>query len=105
MKLFVHDKLVPGRKIYLDVEASTRLVFMRKRGADFTIRGQLYDVYDVWAEPSSSKTVTGTVAGGLIGALAGPVGILLGSGIGTLFGGAAQEEENRKVNTFNQSRV
>jgi hypothetical protein len=65
--------------------------------------GFIYDVREVYAESESNSTAGGAVIGGLVGVLGGPIGLLIGAGLGGLIGNSSDEDENRRVNTFNQS--
>lgn len=58
---------------------------------------------DVHAEAETNSMMGGAALGGLIGALAGPEGIIIGGFIGGLLGANADSEEQRRVRRFEQS--
>lgn len=102
MKLYVINSI--NQKVYLNLVAPTRHALAYKIGNEFfNINGEVYSVWDVYAEGSSNSTAAGTVIGGLIGLLGGPIGLLTGGTIGALVGNNQDSEEKEKVNRFNRS--
>jgi hypothetical protein len=103
MKLYVTNK-TNQEKIYLDTVAPSRLALFQKLGTtNFNLGEETYSVTDVHAEPGTDSSLTGAVSGLLVGALAGPIGILFGLGAGLLIGSGVQSETNVEVNKFNES--
>ena len=102
MKLYVLDNR--GNKVYLSIKASTRSELARIIGSRcFTIRGQYYCVEDVMAEPDSGNLLAGSIIGGTLGLIGGPVTALLGGLAGGYLGNQKDEEERIKVMRFNNS--
>lgn len=103
MKLFVNTRR--GKK-YLNVTASTRGALANMIGSNwFIIDGVTYSVDEVYAEEDENSTASGVVIGGLIGLLAGPVGVIGGGILGGLIGNGNDNKDNQKVRLFNNSRV
>ena len=104
MKLYVHSK-VNRSKVYLNLSASVRNDLRKRFNGDYLMIGDgyTYHVKEVFAESESNSTAGGAVIGGLVGVLGGPIGLLIGAGLGGLIGNNSDEEENRRINTFNQS--
>lgn len=103
MQLFVKDR--NGKKIILDVSAPTRRQLASKIGTEFYVGGQYYNINQVIAESNSNDTAGGAFLGGLIGLLAGGVGVAIGGVFGGLIGNARDTEEQKKINLFNESRI
>lgn len=103
MKLFINTQR--GKK-YLNGIASTRGALANKIGSNwFIIDGATYSVDEVYAEEDDNSTAAGAVIGGLIGLLAGPVGVIGGGVLGGLIGSESDNKDNQKVKFFNNSRV
>ena len=103
MRLFVINR--QGKKVFLDIKASTRRELARKIGFKFYVKNQQYSIQDVEAESSSNDTAGGAVIGGLIGLLGGGIGMAIGGLAGGLIGGKSDENENKMIKNFNNSRV
>ena len=105
MRLFVKAKGTQ-EKIYLNVQAATRFELVNLIGSPwFTANGQPYHVNDVDAEVDVNNTASGAIVGGLIGLMAGPLGIIAGGLIGGMLGNAGDKGENQKVINFKNGRV
>lgn len=104
MKLYLWSK-ANNQKVFLSISAKVRDDLRRALGGDwFNINdGYSYSVNEVFAERDVSNTTVGAVMGGIVGALGGPIGIAIGAGLGGIIGNSSDEEEQRKVNTFNSS--
>lgn len=104
MKLFINSKSTE-QKIYLNLSANVRNDLRIRFGGDyFTIGdGFIYTVHEVFAEGESNNTAGGAVIGGLLGVLGGPLGLLVGAGLGGMIGNSSDQDENKRVNTFNNS--
>ena len=107
MKLFVKNKNNPSHKLYLDLIANTRQELRMIIGSNwFILDNQQFHVSEVLAEKSDyNNTTSGALIGGLVGALAGPAGIFFGGIIGGAIGSSSDEDENKKVRSFNNSLV
>lgn len=57
----------------------------------------------VMAEADGVATIGGAIIGGLIGILAGPIGILAGGVLGGLVGSGAEAQDKEAVRRFNES--
>lgn len=102
MKLFVVNSR--NQKIYLNQVAPTRTALANNIGNEFfNIRGEVYSAWDVYAEPSTASTASGTVIGGLIGLVGGPLGLLAGGAIGAIVGNNQDTTDQERVNRFNRS--
>ncbi len=103
MKLYVIT--ANNKKVYLNLAASTRTELQNLiGGTHFYLGNTYYSIDNVYAEKSSNDTAAGAVVGGALGALGGPIGILVGTALGGLIGNSSDEEENIKVEKFNASR-
>lgn len=103
MRLFVKNR--QGKKIILDISASTKKQLASKIGYEFYVENEYYSIHDVKAESSSNDTAGGAVIGGLLGLLGGGIGVVIGGIAGGLIGGIRDEDENKMVKNFNNSRV
>lgn len=110
MRLFIPRCRFCGRRIYLNVTASTRETLAERIGSsDFEIRclhcgkDTSYTVNDVFAEQSVSAAPAGAIIGGLVGLIGGPLGMVIGGVLGTAWGANADEKEKRTVKRFNHS--
>lgn len=104
MKLYVINP--NNQKVYLNLNAPTREMLVNQIGGEnFYLGNDLYDVYDVKAEPNSNNAATGAIVGGAVGALGGPIGILVGGFLGGLIGNNSDDSEISKVTIFNQSQL
>ena len=103
MQLFIKNR--NGKKIILDVTASTRRQLANRIGYEFYIGNNYYSVQQVFAEKSSNDTASGAVIGGLLGLLGGGVGVLIGGIAGGLIGGIRDDNENKMINRFNRSQI
>lgn len=107
MKLYIISKLGNG-KIYLDTTASTRSELASKLGRSVFSLGNEGKIHvdDVIAECDSTLNAgMGAAIGGGIGMLLGPIGILIGAGIGGVFGNDTTNAEKIRVEKFNRSKV
>jgi len=102
MRLYVKNKF--GKKIILDVKASTRFELASKIGTKFWVGNEIYRINQVFAESSTNETANGAAIGGIIGLLGGGVGVVVGGLIGGMIGNTNDKEEMKKVRTFNNSR-
>ena len=105
MKLFVVDKTT-NQKVNLNLLASTRGELVRLIGSPwFTFNGHNYHVNNVFAVADSNDTITGAIVGGVIGLLAGPIGIIAGGLLGGAIGNGGDKTEISNVDNFNSSKV
>ena len=110
MRLYVICKHC-GRKIYLNMVASSRREIAQKYGKFLSITCRFchskntYSVNEIFAEPGVSNVPAGAIGGGLVGLLGGPLGILIGGGIGALIGGSLDAEDVERANRFNGEEV
>lgn len=106
MKLYM-DCHCCGKKIYLDSNAETRYDLLNQWGPTFQImcphckQQSFYDVNEVNGE-FDNKAAPGAVVGGLIGLLAGPIGLIAGGTLGGLIGNNISDAEKKKVERFNR---
>jgi hypothetical protein len=101
MRLFVNHK---GRRLYLKSQASSRMQFSREIGSHwFSVDGIHYSVNQVQAEPTPGSTVAGALLGGVVGLIAGPIGVISGATLGGIIGNKSDESEQIKVRNFNNS--
>lgn len=107
MKIYCHCSTCE-QKVDLASNAKTRLELANLWGRTFQIkcshcsRQSLIDVNGVIAEPRLKKVpIITIISGGLIGILAGPLGILIGLGAGGVSGGAVRYKESQQVKQFN----
>lgn len=99
-------------KIYFASSAQTRQQLVNSWGLYFSANcnscqsQNQFNVNLVKAEPSHSKTpfVT-TVGGGLIGIIAGPIGVLIGLAAGGIVGRVASSKDEEAVNRFNSNHL
>jgi hypothetical protein len=111
MKLYLKNCPNCGHRNYLGVQASTKNGLRVHFGGDnfYATCGNcghqaIYYVQDVKAFSDSNVTPGGAIAGGLIGLLGGPLGLVIGGIAGGLLGTANDNEDQRKANVFNASR-
>lgn len=101
MRLFVNHK---GKKVYLNSQASSRVQFSKELGSQwFSIDSVLYTVNQVQAEATPGSTVVGAAFGGIVGLIAGPIGVISGATLGGIIGNKSDESERIKVQNFNRS--
>lgn len=102
MRLYIVNK--NQEKIYLDMSARSRSELMHKIGYEFfSVSGEVYTVWDVYAEADSGSTGAGTVIGGVVGLLGGPIGAIIGGALGAAIGNSQDVSEKEKVEFFNNS--
>lgn len=96
-------------KIYLASSAQTRQQLANSWGVyflvncDFCQSQNQINVNSVNAESSHNKTPYATTAGGgLLGVIAGPIGVLVGIAAGGIAGGIAVNKDKEAVNRFNR---
>lgn len=97
-------------KIHLAASAQTRQQLANNIGQYFTVncfscqaKNQM-TVNSVFAEVSHDKTpYTTTGGGGLIGVVAGPIGVVIGLIAGGVVGGVALTRDKEAVRRFNNS--
>jgi len=111
MKLYITNCKTCQSKIYIDATASTRSDLRSRFGGDHFYAvcqncqsKNLYHVTEVFAESEKTSALTGGVVGGLIGLIGGPLGLLVGSGLGAAIGNSIDDDEQKKVDSFNTSR-
>jgi hypothetical protein len=105
MRLYVYDRVIQ-QKVYLNLLASTRSELSNTIGSQwFTVNGRNFHVHNVVAETEVSATAAGAIIGGLIGLMAGPIGVLAGGLFGGAVGNTGDKTEVQRVNYFNHSRV
>lgn len=98
------------RKIYLASSAYTRQELANSWGADFSINctacqsTNQFHANSVIAETSQNKIpYATTTGGGLVGFVAGPLGVLIGLAVGGVVGGVVLLREKEVVNRFNNN--
>jgi hypothetical protein len=102
MKLFIKNN--NNQKVYLNLVAKSRADLLNNLGDEFfTIAGEVYTVWDVYAESDSSSTGAGAVIGGVVGLLGGPIGAIIGGALGAAIGNSQDDSEKEKVEYFNRS--
>ena len=104
MKLYViHPKT--GQKIYLNITAKDRQELAYKiESKNFTINNISFNVNDVYAEAENNNGLTGAIVGGLLGVMAGPIGMLIGTTAGYWLASEKYSEAGQ-VKHFNESKV
>jgi hypothetical protein len=98
------------RKIHLASSAKSRQQLANSRGVNISVdcnfcksQNQI-NVNLVYAESSNNKTQYITIAGGgILGAIAGPIGVLIGLTAGGLAGSVTVSRENEAVRRFNSN--
>ena len=104
MKLFVCNR--NNDKVYIDISASNRRHLAAIIGRDYFFIGRdIYYVDKVYAEAEGNDTVGGAAIGGIVGLLGGPTGLLIGGLLGGLIGRSRENDEEIRVNNFNNSRL
>ena len=102
MKLYVLNK-ASGEKVFLKQSATSRQELAQMLGsARFQIDNQVFSINEVKAE-SSENTAGAMAAGGVVGAVAGVPGVILGGLVGALLGKSSDEEDKSKAEKFNRS--
>ena len=109
MKIYCHCNSCTN-KVYLASEAKSRFQLSRSWGRSFLIncthcqvQNQI-DVNLVRAEATKkSVPIATTIGGGLVGILAGPLGIIIGLAVGGASGGAVSYNDQQEVNHFNKN--
>lgn len=103
MKLYVKEK--DGKNVYINKVGSTRTELRDIVGRnDFKVNGKKYHIRDVKASKDSNDTFKGVVVGGVIGAFAGPLGIVVGSAAGAIIGNSSDKRRVKNVERFNKSQ-
>jgi hypothetical protein len=103
MKLFVRNKK-SNEPLYINVSVSSRYEFAVKYGSTFRLNdGFTYSIDDIYAESESGNTTAGMIIGGVLGLLAGPVGIVIGASLGGVVGNNNDETDKERVDNFNNS--
>ena len=103
MRLFVRSG---SHKLYLTIVAPTRSELAQRLGSEWFTMGEhshTFHVSNVEAEASASNVPAGAVVGGLIGLLAGPLGLLTGSIVGGAIGNNSDRNEIAQIQRFNNS--
>ena len=109
MRLFIPRCKSCGKEINLKVIAETRWELEQKIGYTFTVlhedcgNRRIYTVDDVYAKRGISNLGLGSAIGGALGLFGGPVGLLVGGGIGGVLGASADQNEDAKIRRFNRS--
>lgn len=104
MKLYVLDK-TSNEKTYLKQSAKSKRELANLLGAErFRLDNQVYSVNEVIAE-ANDNTAGAMAAGGVIGVVGGVPGVIIGGLIGALLGNSSDNEDKRKTEEFNRSRV
>ena len=103
MRLYLQGQC--GHKIYLTSPAQTRaeLPGWFQLQCPHDQQAGYYANQNVFAEPESGQTAGGAILGGLVGLLAGPIGLILGGAAGASFGAATEKTELARANRFNES--
>lgn len=99
-----------NRKIYLTTKAKTRQELSNNWGISFSVncsycqsKNQV-NINFVNAESSYvNLPLSTTIGGGLIGILAGPIGIIIGLGVGGVSGGLKRYNDKQDVKYFNNN--
>lgn len=103
MRFFVTNKAT-RQKVYIALVANTRDDVRRQFPSGwFSVHNYDYHVSEVVAEPDVYNVPPRAVIGGLIGILAGPVGMVVGAGMGGATGYNKNNQEKRLANLFNHS--
>ncbi len=103
MRLYVKGN--NDQKIYLNISAKTRKDLALKIGNQFSVKNNIYNIQDVYAENESNDTPIGGAVGGVLGLLGGVPGIIIGGIAGTLIGAIRDSNRNSDVDIFNRSSV
>lgn len=105
MKLYVLDRSNRS-KIPLKIIASDRRNLTKILGTSkFVLNGTLYSVNDVQAEPTTDNAAVGGLLGGVVGAVAGPAGIIIGGVLGAAIGQDQVDKDKREAEVFNRSML
>lgn len=96
------------RKVLLSSDAKTRYQLANSWGPTFLIncphcqsQANIH-VNNVRAESSRKNIPFATAgAGGAVGVVAGPLGVLIGLGVGAISGGIVRSNENIEIRNFN----
>jgi len=103
MKIFVVNKA--GKKIYISPICDTRNALALAIGGQyFQIANEWFHVSNVRAEPSTNDALIGAIAGGVIGALTGGIGVLIGGITGGAIGSLGAYKETEQVIKFNHNK-
>lgn len=109
MKLYIEDKKgnpTTIKTIFLDKVATTKKELQDLIGSkEFFIDGNKYFISQVKAKRSSENVATGMLLGGILGAVAGPVGVATGGILGAILGKNNDIQEEEKVKKFNESTL
>lgn len=104
MKLYIPSR-IGNQKIWITSKAEYRNDLREQfNGNRFFCNGYEYYVSEVWAEPELIVFAGPTAVGGLIGALAGPIGIVVGLILGGGVGSKVTIDERVRAERFNCSR-
>lgn len=108
MKLFCKCNIC-HKKMTLDVVTQSRQQLANVRGVSFNAacpycnNQSHYHVNSIRAESSYQKAAgAGAVIGGVLGILAGPIGIFIGAAAGGLGGGGIRLTDKNEVDFFNR---
>jgi hypothetical protein len=103
VKLYLQGQC--GHKIFLTSPALTRadLPAWFHLICPHDQQGGYYSTRNVFAEPESGQTAGGAILGGLVGLLAGPIGLILGGTAGASLGAATEKTELARAKHFNES--
>jgi hypothetical protein len=106
MRLYVN---APGHKVYLAAYAATRCELAQKLSDRFSVKmgdgWNDYAIEDVYAEPASHLDLALMMIGGLVGLVAGPLGVVFGALAGYLLGINEGVKEKHKVRIFNECHI
>ena len=103
MKLYIPSR-INNQKICIDSIAQIRNDLRIQFGGDrFMCDGYEYDVSEVWAEPEFIKLAGPVAALSILGVLAGPLGIIIGLGVGGALGSKQAVKDRDMANVFNNT--
>lgn len=112
MRLFVTCRHNPSNRTYLTTYAETPEELIERIGGynfeiecPFCPEVHIYSIGEVRAERGPLYYIPAGAVGGIIGLLGGPLGLLIGGGIGILMGANADAAEEERVRRFNREVV